>query len=53
MLNTITSNHTSTFIQHVILSLHTTYTHIEHIVVVDQFTTGYQFRPTLNFLEDL
>ena len=23
------------------------------IVVVDQFTPGYQFRPTLHFLEDL
>ena len=23
------------------------------VVVVDQFTPGYQFRPTLNFLEDL
>ena len=23
------------------------------VVVVDQFTPGYQFRPALNFLEDL
>ena len=25
----------------------------KYLVVVDQFTPGYQFRPTLNFLEDL
>ena len=27
--------------------------HNVYVVVVDQFTPGYQFRPTLNFLEDL
>ena len=26
---------------------------ISSVVVVDQFTPGYQFKPTLNFLEDV
>ena len=39
-MNPITSNHTSTFIQHAILSLHTTYTHIEHLQPIAKVKVG-------------
>ena len=38
-MNTTTSNHTSTFMEHAILSLHTTYTHIEHMQPIARHVT--------------
>ena len=35
------------------ISLKQTKSMANYLVVVDQFTPGYQFTPTLNFLEDL